>query len=359
MEQRRNYRRARRGRIRHRPARFLNRRRPKGSLSPSLNSRLANAQAWLSRLQRLVAVGRIVVETLQFNIQRLRNPHIREQEYQQGPLYQTTLWAYVYHRDGGKCQYCGRKPSKDNPLTLDHILPRAGGGSDRPDNIATARRRCNHAKGNQPAEQYLHRRPAVLARIQAQLRRPMASATHVNIIIPALLHHLQQSPQPIQEWDAAATAANRQMHLINKSHANDAALLGYCTAVTNLPAPLVFRAAGHGRRQRMTPDRYGTPRGKAWPQHCRDRDLGRPVPSPPPGHKQRQIRFPDANGISTGDLVQISNRNGNHTGYAMLYQNSRRIALHGTKPARTGKVATSRLMSRYHGYLLQPPDTPI
>ena len=352
MEQRRNYRRARRSRLRLRPARFLNRRRPKGSLSPSLNSRLANTVTWLSRLQRLVAVDRIVVETLQFDIQRLRDPGIKGKEYQQGPLYQTTLRAYVYHRDGGKCQYCGKRPNKDNPLTLDHIVPRAAGGSDRPDNIVAACRRCNHAKGDQPVDQFMHRRPTMLAQIQAQLRKPMASETHVNIIIPALLRQIRNGGHPIQEWDAAATAANRRLHLINKSHANDAALLGHCTAITNLPAPLVFRATGHGRRQRVTPDRYGTPRGKAWPQHCRNRDLGFPVSSPPPGHKQQQIRFPDASGISTGDLVQISNRNGNHTGYAMLYQNGQRIALHGRKPALTGKITTCRLISRHHGYLL-------
>ena len=361
MEQRRNYRRARRSHIRHRPARFLNRRRPKGSQTPSLTSRLANTITWLSRLQKLVAVNRIVAETLQFDIQRLRNPHIRGVQYQQGPLYQTTLRAYVYHRDGGKCVYCGRKPGKDNPLTLDHIVPRAAGGTDRPDNITAACRQCNHAKGDQPAEHFLHRRPSALARIQAQLRKPLASATHVNIIIPTLLRRLRDGNHVVREWDAAATAANRRLHDINKTHANDAALLSYCTAVTNLPAPLIFRATGHGRRQRATPDRYGTPRGKAWPQHCRDRDLGRPVSRPPPGHKQRQIRFPDADGISTGDLVQISNRNGHHTGYAMLYQNGTRIKLHGSKPALTGKVSTCSLISRHHGYVLQPPsydDTP-
>ena len=138
MEQRRNYRRARRSRIRHREARFLNRRRPAGWLPPSVKSRLDNTMTWIDRLQKLVAEDRIIVETLQFDIQLLRNPAIRGTEYQQGPLYQTTLRAYVYHRDDGKCQYCGKRPRKDNPLTLDHIVPRAAGGTDRPDNIVAA-----------------------------------------------------------------------------------------------------------------------------------------------------------------------------------------------------------------------------
>ena len=259
----------------------------------------------------------------------------------------------MYYRDGGKCQYCGKRPSKDNPLTLDHIVPKAAGGTDRPDNIVAACRRCNYAKGDQPVEQFLSRRPAVLARIRAQLKKPLASATHLNVIIPTLLRHLQDKGHAVREWDAAATAANRRLHQVDKTHANDAALLGYCTDVTNLPAPLIFKAIGHGRRQRMMPNRYGTPRGKAWPQHYRDRDLGRPVASPPPGHKQRQTRFPDAGGISTGDKVRIRNRNGTHTGYAMLYSQGRRIALHGPKPRVTAKVDNATLISRHHGYILQ------
>ena len=353
MEQRRNYRRARRSRLRHRGPRFLNRKRPAGWLPPSVKSRLANTITWLDRLHKLVAVDTIIVETLQFDIQRLANPDIRGVEYQQGPLYQTTLRAFVYHRDGGKCQYCGKGPGKDNPLTLDHIVPKSAGGTDRTDNIVAACRRCNYAKGDLPVEQFLSRRPAPLARIQAQLKKLLASATHLNVIIPTLLRYLRDEGHAVREWDAAATAANRKLHQIDKTYANDAALLGYCTAVTNLPAPLIFKATGHGRRQRMMPDKYGTPRGQAWPQHCRDRDSGRPVASPPPGHKQQEIRFPGAEGISTGDKVRIRNRNGAHTGYAMLYHQGRRIALQGRKPAITGKVDTATLISRSHGYTLQ------
>ena len=359
MEQRRNYRRARRGRIRHRQPRFLNRRRVPRWLPPSVQSRLDNAMTWIDRLQKLVAVDRIIVETLQFDIQRLANPHIQGIEYQQGPLYQTTLRAFVYHRDDGKCQYCGKRSGKDNPLTLDHIVPKATGGTNRPDNIVAACRRCNQAKGDLPVEQFLSRRPAVLARIQAQLGKPLASATHLNVIIPTLLRLLREDQHQVQVWDAAATAANRRRHQVDKSHANDAALLGYCTAVTNLPAPLVFKATGHGRRQRMMPNRYGTPRGQEWPQYCRDRDLHRPLPPHPPGHKQRRVRFPDANGIGTGDLVQIRNRNGVHTGYAMLYQQGSRIALQGRKPALTGKVHTAHLIARRHGYTLQTAPSTI
>ena len=64
IEQRRNYRQARRSRIRHREPRFLNRKRPAGWLPPSVDSRKGNIITWLTRLHKLVAVDIIVVETL-------------------------------------------------------------------------------------------------------------------------------------------------------------------------------------------------------------------------------------------------------------------------------------------------------
>ncbi len=98
------------------------------------------------------------------------------------------------------------------------------------------------------------------------------------------------------------------------------------------------------------PDKDGSPRGKAWPKYCRARDKGRPLPDSPPSHKQRQIRFPDAHGISTGDYVRIANKNGTFTGYAMLYRQGRRISLSGHKPAITGYVKIAELLRRSHGY---------
>jgi hypothetical protein len=44
-----------------------------------------------------------------------------------------------------ECAYCG---SEDN-LTLDHIVPRSKGGSDRITNVLCACKKCNHLKGHQ------------------------------------------------------------------------------------------------------------------------------------------------------------------------------------------------------------------
>ena len=51
----------------------------------------------------------------------------------------------IWERDGGVCQYTGRKlrPSEGN---IDHIVPRSRGGEHRWDNVAAACRDCNLRK---------------------------------------------------------------------------------------------------------------------------------------------------------------------------------------------------------------------
>ena len=351
MKQRADYRRARRFRLRNRPCRIKNRKHPAGWLQPSYQSRLANTLTWISRLERLIAIDQILVETIKCDTQKLQNPHIQGKEYQQGPLYQTTLKTYVFNRDGNKCRYCGNKPTRGNPLTKDHVVPVATMGPTRPDNIVAACYQCNMAKGSQPVEQFLKTRKKRLATVLSQLQKPMASVGQSNAIFAQLLKTLQAQGRNVTQTAAAETAANRQLAGIEKTHSNDAAVVGTLTSLTNLPPAIEFLAQGHGRRQRCMPDKNGTPRGEAWRQYCRDRNQGQPPPALPPGHKQRQIRFPNTNGISTGDYVTIQNKNGQFTGYAMLQDSGTRISLAFHKPKITGYISTTQLLRRSHGYL--------
>lgn len=45
------------------------------------------------------------------------------------------------------CVDCGTEGTGTNPLTADHIRPKAKGGSDDLENLTTRCRRCNSAKG--------------------------------------------------------------------------------------------------------------------------------------------------------------------------------------------------------------------
>jgi 5-methylcytosine-specific restriction enzyme A len=53
----------------------------------------------------------------------------------------------VLSRDGYKCVFCGRN-SKEVTLEIDHIIPFAGGGSNKSDNLQTLCFDCNRGKGS-------------------------------------------------------------------------------------------------------------------------------------------------------------------------------------------------------------------
>lgn len=49
----------------------------------------------------------------------------------------------VLRRDGYKCHYCH---SREEKLTIDHVIPQALGGSDKPDNLVACCQACNIGK---------------------------------------------------------------------------------------------------------------------------------------------------------------------------------------------------------------------
>ena len=156
MQQRSNCRRRRRSaNLRYRKKRFLNRR-SGGKLPPSLQSRVDNVVSWTERLRRWAPVTSIACESVRFDTQAMENPEIQGAEYQQGTLAGYEVREYLLEKWGRTCAYCG---ATDTPLQVDHVRPRARGGSDRVSNLTLACRSCNQAKGAQPVEAFLARPP--------------------------------------------------------------------------------------------------------------------------------------------------------------------------------------------------------
>lgn len=53
----------------------------------------------------------------------------------------------ILRRDNHTCRYCGAK-APDVELTVDHVTPRALGGTDTPDNLVASCRGCNTGKSS-------------------------------------------------------------------------------------------------------------------------------------------------------------------------------------------------------------------
>ena len=77
MKKRANYRKRRRNvNTRYRAPRFDNRRRPEGWLPPSLQHRVDTTISWMARLSRIAPVSGFSVESVKFDMQKMRNPEI-------------------------------------------------------------------------------------------------------------------------------------------------------------------------------------------------------------------------------------------------------------------------------------------
>ena len=344
MVRRSQKRRNRRSRLRYRAPRFNNRSRQPDWLPPSILSRLQNTLTWVRRIAKLLPITTVHVEDQVFDPQAIRNPEIHGKQYQQGPLYRTNLRAAVLLRDNNKCAYCGRR-GKRTPLELDHVTPKADGGTDRYDNLVASCVPCNRNKDNKPLEDFLKRRPTKLAEIKAKLGQDLAWAAHLNTILPRLLEELRHDGwEPIRH-SAATTAAGRINCHLEKSQHNDAAVIGCPARLDYLPSnPITITATGRGTRQRITPNKYGTPKGKEFPKYSK---LPRHVQkrTPTPAHKKRQKRVGN---VATGDYIAFNHKkHGPVHGYGTI--NNQQVAI--TKPVWQGtKAELARVAERRHGY---------
>ena len=80
----------------------------------------------------------------------------------------------IYSRDDGACAYCGARCVERGDATIDHVLPRARGGSNHERNLVTACLSCNASKGDSTVAQWLRKLRkggASTAGIAAHVRR--------------------------------------------------------------------------------------------------------------------------------------------------------------------------------------------
>ena len=145
LSARREARRARRGRkTRHRKPRFKNRKRPEGWLTPSVRNKVETHLRIVDDIHKILPITNIIVEVAAFDIQKIKDPDIEGNQYQQGE--QLGFWnvrEYVLYRDGHTCQCCKGK-SKDPVLNVHHIESRQAGGN-APNNLITLCETCHKA----------------------------------------------------------------------------------------------------------------------------------------------------------------------------------------------------------------------
>ncbi|WP_404276877.1 RNA-guided endonuclease IscB [Exiguobacterium undae] len=165
---RRTMRSARRSRkTRYRQARFLNRKKHKGWLAPSVQHKVDSHLKLIRMIHRLLPIKHLTIEVAQFDIQKIKSPDISGDLYQKGD--QLGFWnvrEYVFFRDKHMCQHCKGK-SKDKILNVHHIESRRTGGN-APDNLLTLCETC-HKKIHKENLEHLFQRKSRSLRDASQM----------------------------------------------------------------------------------------------------------------------------------------------------------------------------------------------
>lgn len=65
----------------------------------------------------------------------------------------------VFEKSEGRCHYCAAALTLDGKWHIEHMRPRAIGGTDDPRNLVAACTRCNLAKGDRTALEFVARGP--------------------------------------------------------------------------------------------------------------------------------------------------------------------------------------------------------
>ena len=179
LQERKSHRGRRRGERWYRAPRFNNRRRAADQLPPSLESVVSNQDHRIGRLAARSGAASVVLQDSKFDTQKVLNPEVHGQEYQQGPLYKSHLREYVAEQWKHQCAYCGKEDWKDHTrFELDHVVPRSRNGPTNIGNIVWACHPCNHAKSDSDLETFLQENAdrSTAVRTREDLRRPLAAA---------------------------------------------------------------------------------------------------------------------------------------------------------------------------------------
>ena len=126
---------------------------------------------------KVAPIVSIAQELVRFDLQQLENPEISGIEYQQGVLCGYEVREYLLNKWDRKCAYCA---VTNTPLQVEHIHPKAKGGSNRISNFCLACEKCNIKKGIQNIEQFLSKKPEVLKLVLSQAKRSLKDDPAVN-----------------------------------------------------------------------------------------------------------------------------------------------------------------------------------
>ena len=209
--------------IKNKEAKFTNRARPEGWLTPTANQLLQTHINLVKKIQKLLPISDVVLEVNKFAFMRLDNPDIQKWQYKQGPLYQKgNLENAVSEMQEHHCLFCEKLIDHYH-----HVVPQSENGSNTIANIVGLCAEHHNLVHKDAAWQ------KKLAEEKVGLNKKYGALSVLNQIIPALTNKLSVLfPKHHFVTTGKSTHDYRAAHCVNKDHWLDA----YCIACSVLPS---------------------------------------------------------------------------------------------------------------------------
>ena len=251
LSARRECRRGRRHRkTRYRAPRFNNRvhSKHKGWLAPSVEVKIQEHITAIHRICRRLPITKIVVETAEFDTQRLKAMLEGKSlpvgiDYKRGEMYdEYNVRQYVLKRDNYTCQHCGARGSAEKGIKLHvHHLETRQTGGNAPNNLITLCKDCHTA---------LHDRKITLKLDKKKRGKPLRDSAFMGIMRKTLLSCIRKEVAiPVVETQGYITKLLRKENHIQKSHTNDARCIAGCPKALPCDTTYHTKAIRHHNRK--------------------------------------------------------------------------------------------------------------
>ena len=237
---------------RYRKPRFKNRKnKKKGWLPPSLKQKVAIQLNEINHLHHYFPIEKIIVETAEFDIQKIKNPDISGIEYQQGTLQGYNIRNYLLEKHKRKCFYCGKTVSD---FEVEHMLPKSRGGSNRIDNLTLSCHECNQKKDTLTAEEFIQQTlPAKKAAAKLKQlpneKRLFKYMAHMNATRWVLYNAIKEKYPNVKMTYGYITKYNRIKAGLPKAHHIDAKCITGFATVPSIDQTVVKRKMRRHNRQ--------------------------------------------------------------------------------------------------------------
>ena len=203
MQERKMYRRTRRNRLRYRAPRFDNRKHAK--YAPSIKRKLDFQIKEIARISEFLPVNNYIFEGAMFDINKLTHHMWQQKGYH-------NILDFLYARDNG-CDALDGKQYPKSDLVVHHLIHRADGGTNNPDNLVLLTRwhhnQANHNNG--VLDELAKKRQQTFKKVDTR------GAYFMNILNVELPKYFDYLPT-----FGYITAQRRKQYGIAKTHHDDA-----------------------------------------------------------------------------------------------------------------------------------------